>query len=72
MNSHEMTLNAPNTYHLSCKVVEIIYKDGKRMIKAMCNPGALIIETPDDGNSQLGDMLLVTGTFHIEKLETEI
>jgi hypothetical protein len=58
-----------NRYRFQCEVVEVIYKDGKRIIKAMCNPGTMIIETPDDGKIQLGDRMVVTGTIHIEKSE---
>ena len=66
-----MTSDPSNTYHLSCQVVEIIYKEEKRTIKAMCYPDSLIIETPDAGNAQLGDRLLVTGTFHIDTVKLE-
>ena len=59
-----------NTYELSCQVVEIIYREGTRTIKTMCNPGSLIIETPDTGKAQLGDRLIITGKFHIQTVRT--
>ena len=64
-----MDSDASNSYRFRCEVVEVIYKDGKRVIKAMCNPGSLIIETPDDGKIQLGDKLIVTGSIHIDSTE---
>ena len=60
-----------NRYRFHCEVVEVIYQDGKRIIKAMCNPGTMIIETPDDGKIQLGDRLVVTGTIQIENSESD-
>ena len=66
-----MAVTESNTFHLSCKVSEVIHQDRKRIIRVMCNPGSLIIETPDDGKVQLGDSLHVTGTLHIERLESE-
>ena len=66
-----MIADSSNTYHLSCQVVEIIYKEENKIIKAMCYPDSLIIETPDAGTAQLGDRLLVTGTFHIDTVKLE-
>ncbi len=66
-----MNSDPSNTYHLSCQVVEIIYKEEQRIIKAMCYPGSLVINTPDTGNAQLGDRLLVSGTFHIDRVKIE-
>ncbi len=66
-----MTSDPSNTYHLSCQVVEIIYKEKKKIIKAMCNPGSLILETSDAGKAQLGDRLQVSGTFHIDAVKFE-
>jgi hypothetical protein len=65
-----MASGTPNTYRFYCQVVEVIHKDGGRLIKTMCKPGSLIIETPDDGITQLGDMLIVTGKFLIETMES--
>ena len=47
----------------------MISRKGKRIIKALCNPGTIIIEIPDDGNLQLGEKLQVSGSIHIESLE---
>ena len=47
----------------------MISRKGKRIIKALCNPGTIIIEIPDDGNLQLGEKLQVTGSIHIESME---
>lgn len=66
-----METSSTNTYQLSCRVVEVIYKENKRIIKAVCNPGSLIIETPDAGKAQLGDRLLLTGSFHIDTIRAE-
>ena len=66
-----MTTAATNTYQLSCQVVEVIYKEEKRIIKAICNPGSLIVETPDAGLAQLGDRLQITATLHIDTIKTE-
>lgn len=66
-----MSSDPANTYNFSCQVVEIIYKGEKRIIKVMCNPGSLIIETPDAGKAQLGDRLQVSGTLHIDKVKFE-
>lgn len=66
-----MTSVTSNTYQFSCQVVEVIYKEEKRVIKAICNPGSLIILTPDAGLAQLGDRLLITGTLHIESIRNE-
>jgi len=60
-----------NTYQFSCRVVEVIYKEDKRVIKVVCNPGSLIIETPDAGKAQLGDRLLLSGSFHIDTIRAE-
>ena len=65
-----MIQTASNRYRFQCEVVEVIHKDGSRMIKAVCNPGSIIIETPDVGNIQLGDKLTVTGTLQIDSIET--
>lgn len=64
-----MIQKASNRYRFQCEVVEVIHKDGSRMIKAICTPGSIIIETPDDGNIQLGDKLMVSGTLQIDKIE---
>ncbi|MEN8155407.1 MAG: hypothetical protein ABFS10_00530 [Bacteroidota bacterium] len=66
-----MTPVASNTYRFSCKVVEVIFKDGKRVIKAITNPGSLIIEAHDDGKVQLGERIKITGTLKIEAVEPE-
>ncbi|MEN8230161.1 MAG: hypothetical protein ABFS38_18510 [Bacteroidota bacterium] len=66
-----MSSDPSNTYHFSCQVVEIIYKEEQRIIKAICNPGSLIIETPDVGKAQLGDRLLLSGTFQIDTVKFE-
>ena len=47
----------------------MISRKGKRIIKALCNPGTIIIEIPDNGNLQLGEKLQVTGSMHIESME---
>ncbi len=66
-----MESSATNTYQLSCRVVEVIYKEDKRIIKAVCNPGSLIIETPDAGKANLGERLLISGRFHIDTIRAE-
>jgi len=65
-----MTSVQSNTYRFYCQVVEVINKDGHRLIKTICNPGPLIIETPDDGKTKLGDKLIVTGRIQIESMES--
>jgi len=65
-----MTLRPSNRYCFHCEVAEMISRNGKRIIKALCNPGTIIIEIPDDGNMQLGEKLQVTGSIHIESMES--
>ena len=64
-----MSLKHPNRFTFQCEVVEMISRKGKRIIKALCNPGTIIIEIPDDGNLQLGEKLQVSGSIHIESME---
>ena len=66
-----MTLNEPNRYRFQCEVLEVIHKDGSRRIKAVCNPGPILIEIPDDGKIRFCDKLMVTGTLQIESLEIQ-
>jgi hypothetical protein len=66
-----METGATNTYQLSCRVVEVIYKEDKRIIKVVCNPGSIILETPDAGKAQLGDRLHLTGSFQIDTIRAE-
>ena len=66
-----MQTESANTYHLSCQVVEIIYKEDQRIIKAVCHPGSLIIETAEGGQAQLGDKLRVTGTLRIDAVKLD-
>ena len=65
-----MALKHPNRLSFHCEVAEMISRDGNRIIKALCNPGTIIIEIPDNGNMQLGEKLQVTGNIHIESMET--
>jgi hypothetical protein len=65
-----VTTDPVNTYRLVCNVMEIIFKDEKRSLKVMCDPGSMIIETPDSKDIQLGDKLVIKGTIHIESIET--
>lgn len=65
-----MSSDTSNTYRFYCQVIEVIHKDGGRLIKTMCNPGSLIIETPDDGKAKLGDKLIVTGSLRIVSMES--
>ena len=58
-----------NRYRFQCEVVEVIHKNGNRIIKAVTNPGSIIIEIPDDGKVQFCDKLLVTGTLQINSIE---
>ena len=66
-----MESGTSNTYRLYCQVVEVIHKDGGRLIKTMCKPGSLMIEIPDDGKTKLCDTLIVTGRFQIESMESD-
>ena len=66
----QMSLKSSNRYCFHCEVAEMISRNGNRIVKALCTPGTIIIEIPDDGNMQLGEKLLVTGTIHIESMET--
>jgi hypothetical protein len=66
-----MTVSTVNIYQFSCQVVEVIYKDDRRIIKAICNPGSMIIETPDAGKAQLGDRLQITATLNIDTIGTD-
>ena len=66
-----MTLSANNSFQLECEIVEIISKDDKRIIKAMCNLGRKIIEIPDDGQVQLNDIFSVSGTIYIDHIKTD-
>jgi hypothetical protein len=66
-----MTVSTANTYQFSCQVVEVIYNADKRIIKAICNPGSMIIETPDAGKAQLGDRLMITGSLNIDTVRIE-
>ena len=61
-----------NRYRFQCEVVEVIHKDGNRMIKAVTNPGSIIIEIPDDGKIRFCDKLLITGTLKIDSIEASI
>lgn len=65
-----MTLNQSNRYCFHCKVAEMISRNGKRIIKATCSPGTIIIEIPDDGKIQLGEKVQVTGTIQVESVES--
>lgn len=66
-----MDSGTTNNYQFSCRVVEVIYKEERRIIKVVCNPGSLIIETPDAGKAQLGDRLLLKGSFYIDTIRAE-
>lgn len=48
----------------------MISRNGKRIIKAVCTPGTIIIEIPDDGKIQLGEKVQITGTIQIESVES--
>ena len=63
-----MTLKQSNRYCFHCEVAEMISRNGNRIVKALCTPGTIIIEIPDDGNLQLGEKLQVTGSIHIESM----
>lgn len=65
-----MTLNQSNRYCFHCEVAEMISRNGKRIIKAVCTPGTIIIEIPDDGKIQLGEKVQLTGTIQIESVES--
>jgi len=67
-----MTLQGSNRYSFHCEVVEIISRDDKRIINAMCDPGSMIIEIPDDGQVQLGDVMNVSVTINIDRIETDL
>jgi len=64
-----MTLKQSNRYSFHCEVAEMISRNGSRIIKALCTPGTIIIEIPDDGKMQLGEHVRVTGTIQIESME---
>jgi hypothetical protein len=51
-------------------VAELISRNGSRIIRVLCNPGTLIIEIPDEGNMQLGEKVQVTGSIHIESVQS--
>ena len=42
------------------------------MIKAVTNPGSIIIEIPDDGKVRFCDKLQVTVTMKIDSIEASI
>jgi hypothetical protein len=48
----------------------MISRNGKRIIKATCSPGTIIIEIPDDGKIQLGEQVQVTGAIQVESVES--
>ena len=58
-----------NRYTFQCEVVEVIHKDEIRMIKAVTNPGSIMIEIPDDRKVRFCDKILVTGTLQIDSIE---
>lgn len=66
-----MNLPGSKRYAFQCEVVEIISRDEKRIINAMCDPGSMIIEIPDDGQVQLGDVINVSGTINIDRIDTD-
>ena len=49
----------------------MISRQGKRIIRVLCNPGTIIIEVPDDGKMQLGDKVQVSGRIEIDSMEPE-
>ncbi|MFC2089262.1 hypothetical protein ACFLT1_00690 [Bacteroidota bacterium] len=53
---------------LKCKVIEVISRGDERMVSAICDPASLIIEIPDNGTMELGDEVMVSGTFHIDQI----
>jgi len=66
-----MILKQSNQYNFSCEVAELISRQGKRIIRVLCNPGTIIIEVPDDGKMQLGDKVQVSGRIEIDSMEPE-
>jgi hypothetical protein len=64
-----MTLKHSNRYNFQCEVAEMISRNGRRIIRVLCNPGTIIIEVPDDGKMQLGDKVQVSGRIEIESME---
>jgi len=66
-----MTAGNDNDLMFHCEVVEIISSGDKRVVKVMCNPGALILKIPNNLNARLGDQLKVSGTFKTEHVEAK-
>lgn len=66
-----MSLNLKNRFIFHGEIIEVINTAGIRTLKILCSPGSMIIEAPEQKNLELGDHVVLTGTFEPDVLELD-
>ena len=58
-----------NQFVFKGEIAEVLSNHSAVITRLICKPGALIIEIPSSEPYQLGDEVLITGSFICEKIE---
>ncbi|MFA6403358.1 MAG: hypothetical protein WCX31_17300 [Salinivirgaceae bacterium] len=58
-----------NRFVFKGEIAEVLSNHSAVITRLICKPGALIIEIPSSEPYQLGDEVLITGSFICEKIE---
>lgn len=53
------------------EVYEVFHQDGQRWMRAICKPGKILIQIPENHELNLGDSVTVTCSLLVEKLEKQ-
>ena len=60
-----------NKFVFQGKVIEVINYSQNRIIKVLCKPESIVIESVDDSSLNLGDTVNLTGTYKVDNINIQ-